>query len=192
MDSCCFIELALQEIGKHEADREDDLWHLKALLNASLDGEIEAFTSTLSIAECVSAKGDVSDDVKSLFKRLLTSGRYLFLIQDSVLVAERARNLRWAHGLNFSGADAVHIASALELKCDEFLTWDERLHSKANALDTLALPVRFPRNTSCLPDGYRQQQIPGMTALLPSPRLALPADTSVNTEDKENEESQEI
>src|ERR1035438_7410202 len=101
MDSCCFIELALQVIGKHEAGREDDLWHLKELLNAALDEEIEVLTATLSIAECAHAKGDISDDVKSLFKKFLTSGRYILLVQDSVLVAERARNLRWVHGLAF-------------------------------------------------------------------------------------------
>lgn len=176
MDSCCFIELALQTTGRHETNREDDLWHLKELLNASSDGEIEVLTSTLSIAECAHAKGDVSDDVKSLFKRFLTSGRYIFLVQDSLLVAERARNLRWVHGLALSGADSIHIASALELKCDEFLTWDERLHANATALDSLALPVRVPRNTSYLPDAYRQQRIPGIS--FSHPQLALPTDSA--------------
>jgi predicted nucleic acid-binding protein len=177
MDSCCFIELALKTLGKHEAAREDDLWHLKELLNASFDGEIEVLTATLSIAECAHAKGDVSDDVKSLFKRFLTSGRYILLVQDSILVAERARNLRWVHGLALSGADAIHIASALELKCDEFLTWDNKLHANVTALEALTLPVRFPHDTTCLPMSYRQTQIPGMiTGPIPVP--ALPADAT--------------
>jgi hypothetical protein len=159
MDSCCFIELALESLGKSDAERQNDLWFLKELLNAAFDQEIEVLTSTLSIAECSHAKGDVSEDVKSLFRRLLTSGRYVFLIQDSVLVAEKARNLRWAHGLSFGGADSIHIASAMELRCDEFLTWDNRPHANATALDDLALPIRLPRNTHCLPDQYRQQQL---------------------------------
>ena len=91
MDSCCFIELALQSAGKHEASRENDLWFLKELLNAAFDEEIEVLTSTLPIAECAHAKGDISDDVKTLFKKFLTSGRYVFLVQDSVLVAENAK-----------------------------------------------------------------------------------------------------
>jgi predicted nucleic acid-binding protein len=156
MDACCFIELALQTIRKNGMDREDDLWFLKELLNAAYDGEIEVLTSTLSIAECAHAKGDVSDDVKSLFRRFLTSGRYVFLVQDSVLVAEKARNLRWVHDLSFGGADSIHLASALELKCEEFLTWDNRPHANATALNDLALPIRFPRDTHCLPDKYRQ------------------------------------
>ena len=156
MDSCCFIELALQVVGKGEPSRENDLWFLKQLLNAAFDEEVEILTSTLSIAECSHAKGDVSDEVKSLFKRFLTSGRYVLLIQDSILVAEKARNLRWAHGLNFGGADSIHLASAMELKCEEFLTWDSRPHAHAAALNDLALAVRFPRDTRCLPDRYRQ------------------------------------
>ncbi len=156
MDSCCFIELALQAIGTNDANRENDLWFLKELLNAAHDEEIEVLTSTLSIAECAHAKGDVSDDVKSLFKRFLTSGRYILLVQDSVLVAEKARNLRWVHGLSFSGADAIHLASAMELKCDEFLTWDNKPHANAAVLNDLALRVCFPRDTLCLPDKYRQ------------------------------------
>jgi len=159
MDSCCFIELALQAVSTNDPSRDNDLWFLKELLNAALDGEIEVLTSTLSIAECSHAKGDVSDDVKSLFKRFLTSGRYILLIQDSVLVAEKARNLRWTHGLCFSGADSIHIASAMELKCLEFLTWDKQPHAHAVALNDLALSVCFPRDTHCLPDKYRQQKL---------------------------------
>jgi predicted nucleic acid-binding protein len=171
MDSCCFIELALQSIGAHEVDRENDLWFLKELLNAAYDEEIEVLTSTLSIAECASAKGNISEDVKTLFKKFLTSGRYVLLIQDSVLVAERARNLRWVHGLNFRGADAIHVASAMELKCDEFLTWDDRLHNNAVELNNLALSVRLPHDTACLPDRYRQQSLIPES---PASPLALP------------------
>jgi len=72
--------------------------------------------------------------------------------------------LRWVHGLRFGGADAIHLASAMELKCDEFLTWDERPHANSTALNDLALPVRFPRDTHCLPDEYRQQQLIAATA----------------------------
>lgn len=170
MDACCFIELALQAVCKNDADRENDIWFLNELLNAAFDDEIEVLTSTLSIAECAHAKGDMSDDVKSLFKRFLTSGRYVLLVQNSVLVAEKARNLRWVHGLSFGGADSIHLASAMELKCEEFLTWDNRLHANAIALNNLALPVRFPRDTRCLPDRYRQLVIPAQPAGTAAPR----------------------
>jgi hypothetical protein len=159
MDSCCFIELALREIGKNEMGRENDVWYIKQLLDAAHDEEIEVLTSTLSIAECQHAKGDISDNVKTLFRKLLTSGKYVFLVQDTVLVAEKARNLRWVHGLTFGGADSIHLASAMELKCEEFLTWDKNPHAHAQALDNLALPVRFPCDTRCLPGRYRQASL---------------------------------
>lgn len=167
-------------MGKNDTGRDNDLWFLKELLNAARDEQIEVLTSTLSIAECAHAKGDVNDDVKSLFKRFLTSGRYVFLVQDSVLVAEKARDLRWAHGLCFGGADAIHLASAMELKCDEFLTWDQKIHAQATALNDLALSVRFPHDTHCLPDEYRQQQLIAETstevpkALPPAPESTVP------------------
>ena len=182
MDSCCFIELALQSIGKHETGRENDLWFLQELLNAAYDEEIEVLTSTLTIAECAHAKGDVSDDVKTLFKKFLTSGRYVFLVQDSVLVAEKARNLRWVHGLAFSGADSIHIASALEMKCDEFITWDDKPHDKAVDLLNLALTVCIPGNTHSLPDKYKQQPLitsaTGPLSALPVPSGSQPAITN--------------
>jgi hypothetical protein len=159
LDSCCFIELALHAAGKHEAQRDNDVWFLKQLLNASHAEDIEVLTSTLTVAECSHAKGNVSDETKSLFKRFITSGQYVLLVQDSILVAEKARNLRWVHGLTFGGADAIHIASALEMKCDEFITWDLPVHAHAVALGELALYVRFPHYTQCLPDRYRQMQI---------------------------------
>ena len=100
-------------MGKHETSRENDLWFLKELLNAAFDEEVEVLTSTLTIAECAHAKGNVNEDVKTLFKKFLTSGRYVFLVQDSVLLREKARNLRWFHGLAFGGADSIHIAFCL-------------------------------------------------------------------------------
>lgn len=179
MDSCCFIELALQSAGKHEASRENDLWFLKELLNAAYDEEIEVLTSTLTIAECAHAKGDISDDVKTLFKKFLTSGRYVFLVQDSVLVAEKARNLRWVHGLAFSGADSIHIASALETKCDEFITWDNKPLDNATELSNLALTVCIPGDTHCLPSKYLQQplitQATGPLPALPAQSGSQPA-----------------
>jgi len=179
LDSCCFIELALQSIGKHETARENDLWFLTELLNAAFDQEIEVLTSTLTIAECAHAKGDLSDDVKTLFKKFLTSGRYVFLVQDSVLVAEKARNLRWVHGLAFSGADSIHIASALEMKCDEFITWDQKPHDNAKELNNLALTICSPGNTHCLPIKYLQQPLITQTTG-PLPALPAPAESTDN------------
>src|SRR5947208_2192260 len=101
------------------------------MLRASRDGKVEVLTSTLSIAECTHAGGNYSEDVRNLFRKVLTSGQYVILIQDTILVAERARDLRWVHNVSFKGADSIHIASALDQNCGEFVTFDGKMHDRA-------------------------------------------------------------
>jgi predicted nucleic acid-binding protein len=134
IDSCCFTELATFDrfaILK-DADRLNDVRALRDILDAHLAGELEVFTSTISISECQYVKDPADpqnkavfdEEVRSLFRSLLMSGKFAFLVQDTVLVAEQAVNLRWVHGMSFGGADAMHLASALAAGCVEFLTFD--------------------------------------------------------------------
>ena len=156
IDACGFIEMAAHLVGTHKKDREDDVAYLKELLTLALKGEIDIYTSTLSIAECQCAytvgadQRILNDDIKKLFKSILTSGQFVILVQDSVLIAERARNLYWVHQLTFKGADAIHMASALEMRCEEFLTFDEHFHKKKSEVEALGVDVKFPRNTTSL------------------------------------------
>lgn len=164
IESSCFVELAKHAIGSGDIDRTSDVWHLKALLQAAKDGKVQILTATLTVAECQhadepSSNGIPCDAVKAIFKNFLTSGQYIALVQDTVLVAERARNLRWAHGICMSGPDSLHAASALEMSCDEFLSFDRRFHKRKKELEVLAIHVCMPRNTTCLPDEYRQESL---------------------------------
>jgi hypothetical protein len=123
------------------------------LLQAAKDGKLEIYTATLTVAECQRAEepsttGMPADDVKTLFKKFLTSGQYLSLIQDTILVAEQAGNLRWVHGICLSGPDSIHVASYMELKCDEFLRFDTAFHKKKAQLDNVAVKVRMPRTSA--------------------------------------------
>lgn len=53
--------------------------------------------------------------------------------------------------MNFRGADAIHLASALEMSCDEFLTFEERgPFKRAEELENLGLTVTSPRKTASL------------------------------------------
>ncbi|MGI8960360.1 MAG: type II toxin-antitoxin system VapC family toxin [Bryobacteraceae bacterium] len=158
IDACCFIEMACHSIGTHKKEREDDIPFLKQILQAFYNQELEVYTSILSVAECQCAYTTetrdnriITDDIKKLFKDMLMSGQFVVLVQDSVLVAEKARNLYWVHQLAFSGADAVHIASALEMRCDEYLTFDEKAHKKASELEQLGITVLRPKDTKCVP-----------------------------------------
>lgn len=157
LDACCFIELAAYKVGFHKLKREEDVRFLDRVLKAAFDGKLEVYTSTLSVAECryvlstADSKKILTDEIKRLFQDLLTSGQFVILVQDSVLVAERARNLYWVHQLNVKGPDAIHIASALEMSCDEFLTFDENGPFKQKTeLEALGLIVKPPRLTASL------------------------------------------
>jgi len=52
--------------------------------------------------------------------------------------------------------DAIHVASALEAKCTEFLTWDKDMsNSKAQFLASQGISVITPSATKLLPPLYR-------------------------------------
>jgi hypothetical protein len=69
IDACCFIDMVKTKVGKFLiAEREHDVWHLKRLLEAHRDKEVEVYTSTLTIAECShGGDGDISPAVRSEF-----------------------------------------------------------------------------------------------------------------------------
>jgi predicted nucleic acid-binding protein len=129
-------------------------------LEANRDKEVEIYTSTLTIAECSHAgDGDISEPVKNAFSLFLMSGQYARLVQTTPFIGEDARDLRWKHGLPLKGADAIHVASALDRKCEELLTSDnrlKRLSTHQTVLAKLGLNIRPGRETLCLPEKYRQ------------------------------------
>lgn len=166
MDSTCFIDMAKNAVGNLPKRLDNDVWFCKKLLEAHRDGEVQIFTAILTIAECQHADGICDDKVQRLFKSMLTSGQFVFLVQDTVIIADRARNLRWTHNLAFKGADSLHIASALEMGCSEFMTTDGPVLSRSKEVVKLGISIIHPHETSRLPDEYRQGIVPG---LLPGP-----------------------
>ena len=167
MCACCFIELVKHKTGKSlEQGRENEVWFVDSLLMENFDGEIEVYTSTLSVAECTHAANDISEEVQELFVRFLISGQYLTLIEPDVFVAEDARDLKWKHKISLSGADALHVASALSMECKEFLTIDEKrkgpIH-QADKIRALGMAVIKPSQTGLLSDKYRQNNFQGIS-----------------------------
>jgi predicted nucleic acid-binding protein len=139
--------------------REEDLKTMEQLLKAANNELVLLYTSSISVAECVSAGDDHGDEVQKFFKGALTSGAMFRLIQDTIFVAERARNLRWEQHLNFKGADSIHIASAIEEECTEFLTWDtdmnkSKISEKTIYLASVGISVITPGQTKLLPPLY--------------------------------------
>lgn len=166
VDACCFIDMVKTGVGatRIESDREHDVWHLKRLLEANRDREMEIYTSTLTIAECQHAGDgdDVSSAVKERFSALLMSGQYVRLVEVTPFIAQDARDLRWVRNVALKGADSVHVASALDRKCGEFLTTNgrfKRVDTYSGELTTLGLAVRRARETQLLPSKYRQLRL---------------------------------
>jgi predicted nucleic acid-binding protein len=169
----------------HRRDRENDLWFVRQMLKASEDGEIEVVSSSLTVAESLHLGHDDKNNpiecnaaTQDFLINLLTSGTLIKLIEPSLFVAERARDLRWKHGLKLKPYDSMHVASALDAECKELLSWDTELSDKrANeikVLSGLGLRVIAPHDSIALPDEYRQQAL----ALTPGTKIKqLPPQT---------------
>jgi len=146
-----------------DPNREKEVWFGKQILKASLAGELQVFTSTLTIAECTHAEGVINDEVMKLFTKLLTSGQYVILIQPTPEIAIRGRDLRWVYGINLKrGADHIHVASALAYGCTEYLSTEfknRNLESKAK-VEGLGLRIVAPSETQLLPNDYTQLPMP--------------------------------
>lgn len=156
-DANPIIELAKWAKGTHDPKRESDLQMLQRLLKAANNGDISLFTSSISVAECVAAGDDWGQDVQDFFIGVLTSGRMFKLVQDTIFVAEQARDLRWKHNIRLRGMDAIHVASAIEARCAEFLTWDTDMgNAKAQFLAAQGIRVITPSQTQFLPQLYLQ------------------------------------
>lgn len=174
VDSCCFIESVKHRRGlplSGDADeiriREEDCWYFRKLCDASRDGAVQLVTSMLTIAECLHAgeDGSPSQQVRDLFVQFLTSGTVVDLIEPDLFVAERARDLLWNDKILLSGADSLHVASALLGGCSEFLTLDGKIRKQKKfavaipQLVNIGLRVLRPSQTNKLPGEYRTDDL---------------------------------
>jgi predicted nucleic acid-binding protein len=162
IDACPVIDLVKFRLQMHSADdRQKDSWFMDRIIKAAKQDKIKLFTSTLTIAECTHVQDQKKDkDAQPFFLGLLASGKSGFaLVQPTVTIAENARNLRWLHGLALKGADAIHVSSALAMKCDEFITTDERLLKCAECLEKLNLHTCRPSETKLLPAEFLQDDL---------------------------------
>lgn len=163
-DANILIEVAKFRAKKHKPERENGVWFFLQMLKAAQRKELELYTSSLTIAECVHVDTAYDKEVQEFYSGVLLSGSMVTLVQSSVYVAEQARDLRWKHHLILKPADSIHVASALDAKCAEFLSWDgdmadDRQAAKIAGLRGLGLSVIPPEGTSSLPMEYRQSRM---------------------------------
>jgi predicted nucleic acid-binding protein len=116
-------------------------------------GRVQLFGSTWLLAEALGGRfSDPPDPEKEdLILRVLRDSESITLVQTSVQVAMIARDLR--RQLHLKTADAVHLASAVYVGADAFMTTDERLPVGRNVM---GVSVGFPES-------------PHGTLILPSP-----------------------
>ena len=118
VDTCPIIDavklgrgVSLSSVPAEQQARQQDCWFFRRLCEASRDGAIQLYTSTLTVAEClhVGEVGAPHEETQRLIEALLMSGQVFELIEADVFVAEDARDLRWVRGLNVKGADGIHM-----------------------------------------------------------------------------------
>lgn len=163
LDAAPLIDLAKERVGVKLPDNEcqNDVWHLSQFLKAAMDGRVELFTSVLSIAECTHVEDPKKlEAAKPIYMGLLASGKSgIRLVQPTLAIAEKARDLRWFSSVNLKGADALHVASALRMGCDEFLTGDGKIMKSGQTLAHMGLRVCRSSATQLLPPEYQQQEL---------------------------------
>lgn len=170
-DSNCFISMASHKItGNIEDKREEELWYYRKLLKASCDDEIDIFTSYLTINECLYAKDDrgkeiLNDEVKRLFNSIILSGKAgVIAVEPRREIIETARDLWWKYNVKLTPFDSLHIGTAIEQECAEFITFDsismnKKNQDNTNILKGLGLAVIHASETNLLPDKYRQTKL---------------------------------
>lgn len=135
LDACCFIDMAASQLEVTvQAWKEPHIFYCRKFLEAARAQDIVVHTSVLTVAECtyVNEQPDgvqkqiiLNDEVKALFKGMLLSGKSgVMPVQATPSIVERARDLRWVHGAPTKPMDAIHVATALAMKCTHFVTTD--------------------------------------------------------------------
>jgi predicted nucleic acid-binding protein len=160
----------LEVCGPHPFAQTAKGWGTR---QAAEDGHLEVYTSSITLSECAHLKDNsdpshlkvvMDEKAQEFFKNLLSSGTLIKLVQDSIFVAEQARDLMWKHGIVLKGMDAIHVASALDAGCKEFLTWDMDMGNQKTAqkiikLQELGMKVIQPCQSTLLPPQYSQERL---------------------------------
>lgn len=163
IEACPLIDMAQERAdGLKGNNVSTGVWFCQQALRAARDKKAKILTSFLSIAECTRINVNAAtqptsppDEIKHFFEMLLLSGKSgLELIPLTQAIAIRARNLRWVSEINLKGADTIHIASAMQLQCDEIWTRDGRIWSNREKLLKLGISVVRPSESRYLPPDY--------------------------------------
>ena len=141
------------------------MWHITKLLAAGRNGEIDVFTSIITVAECTHVEGGKPQpalDIQEFYSELLTSGRGgVTLVQATLGIVELSRQLRWKDGLHLTGLDSIHLATAIHMGCQEIITTDGKISKCAESLQA-RISIIQASATKLLPPKYNVRELEGL------------------------------
>ena len=157
IDACCIIEAVKGRRGlplDHPADEVD---MIQRIMRAANDGAISLYTSMITVAEVLHlGTKPPPPDLKPYIERLILSGRNgVVAVAPSPMIVTLARDLAVDEGLWERVADRIHVATALNVGCTEFLSVDDRLAKRIGQSQVHTCRIISPSATSALPMEYK-------------------------------------
>jgi predicted nucleic acid-binding protein len=163
IDACCIIEALKKQRGLPLTHPLSEVDMIERIMRAARDEEIELHTSIITVGEVVHlGTKPPPADLKPQVERLILSGRNgILATAPTPPIILLARDLAMADGLWERVADRIHVATALTVKAEEFLSVDGRLAKRIGKSDVRGCRIISPANTSLLPDRYRSDDLFG-------------------------------
>jgi len=134
-DSCAFLG--------HLSNETDKADKCEAVLSAAEEGRLDIVTSALTLTEVIKTKGGPAlpkgeeQKIRDFFEH-----SWIIVREVDRFIAEQARDLIWAHGLK--PYDAIHLATALNLKLAVMDTFDGDLMKLTGKLGNPRLAIGHP------------------------------------------------
>jgi predicted nucleic acid-binding protein len=141
-DACCFLAYFSNEVDRAEC--------IDTLFEESIQDKINIVTSVITLTEVAAIKKEfktkkLEDGFTQKLDKVFYNRKLLDLVECSPFTAMRARKIiRESIPLalpNIKPADAIHIASALEVRADMLFTYDGKLHKHSKHF---GIPIRDP------------------------------------------------
>jgi predicted nucleic acid-binding protein len=108
------------------------------ILELARSGRFNVFASTFVFAEVIKdrKRDELDPEQEATIDKYLEQD-FITWVEVDLPIAKKARSLSRFQGLK--PVDAIHVASALRAKCDQFLTWDENDFTDGTEIDGLAI-----------------------------------------------------
>jgi len=163
IDACCIIEALKKQRGLPLTHPLSEVEMIERIMRAARDEEIELHTSIITVGEVVHlGTKPPPADLKPQVERMILSGRSgILATAPTPPIVLLARDLAMTDGLWERVADRIHVATALTVKAEEFLSVDGRLAKRIGKSDVRGCRIISPANTSLLPDRYRSDDLFG-------------------------------